>query len=69
MGNLGGHTALVTGSTRGIGKAIALRLARDGASIGVVGQKSRGDDVVQQIQALGADALFVQADISQKMLN
>ncbi len=67
MGNLSGHTALVTGSTRGIGKAIALRLARDGASIGVVGQKSRGDDVVQQIQALGADALFVQADISQSL--
>ena len=52
MGNLGGHTALVTGSTRGIGKAIALRLARDGASIGIVGLRSRGEEVVAQIDGL-----------------
>ena len=65
MGSLSGHTALVTGSTRGIGKAISLRLARDGASIGIVGQKSSGDEVVRQIQALGAEALSVQADISR----
>jgi 3-oxoacyl-[acyl-carrier protein] reductase len=65
VGNLKGHTALVTGSTRGIGKAIALRLARDGASIGIVGQKSSGDEVVRQVQALGVEVLFVQADISR----
>jgi len=65
MGKLDGHTALVTGSTRGIGRAIALRLARDGASIGIVGKKNRGDEVAQQIQALGAKAVFVQADISR----
>jgi 3-oxoacyl-[acyl-carrier protein] reductase len=65
MGNLGGLTALVTGSTRGIGKAIALRLARDGASIGVVGLRSGGEEAVAQIQALGVRALFIQADISQ----
>lgn len=67
MGKLTGHTALVTGSTRGTGKAIALRFARDGASIGVVGLRSRGEEVVDQIQALGARALFVQADISHSM--
>lgn len=64
MGKLTGHTALVTGSTRGTGKAIALRFAREGASIGVVGLRSRGEEVVDEIQALGARALFVQADIS-----
>jgi 3-oxoacyl-[acyl-carrier protein] reductase len=65
MGKLDGHTALVTGSTRGIGRAIALRLARDGACIGVVGQKSSGADVVGQIQSLGVKAVSVQADISR----
>lgn len=64
MGNLSGHTAVVTGSTRGIGKAIALRLARDGASIGIVGRQSDGHDVVEQIQSLGTRAVGCRADVS-----
>jgi NAD(P)-dependent dehydrogenase (short-subunit alcohol dehydrogenase family) len=59
------HTALVTGSTRGIGRAIALRLAREGAAVGVVGRKSDGKNVVAEIERLGVSAVFVRADVSE----
>lgn len=59
------HTALVTGSTRGIGRAIALRLARDGVGVGVVGRKSDGSAVVTEIEHLGIPAVYIRADISE----
>jgi NAD(P)-dependent dehydrogenase (short-subunit alcohol dehydrogenase family) len=65
MKNTHVHTALVTGSTRGIGRAIALRLAREGAAVGVVGLQSDGGPVVAEIEGLGVPAVFVRADVSE----
>ncbi|HTQ04916.1 MAG TPA: NAD(P)-dependent oxidoreductase [Polyangiaceae bacterium] len=69
--SLAGKTLFITGATRGIGKAIALRAARDGASIAVVGKtdaphpKLRGTvhDSVREIEAAGGRAIDCVADI------
>ena len=62
--NLVGQTALVTGATSGIGRAIALRLARDGAEVVVHGRDAeRGKNVVDSISAEGGRGRFVAADV------
>jgi NAD(P)-dependent dehydrogenase (short-subunit alcohol dehydrogenase family) len=61
---LSGRTALVTGSTGGLGVAIAKALAGSGAFVVVSGRdKSRGDTVVANIRSVGGDAVFVAADL------
>lgn len=65
---LDGKVAIVTGASRGIGKAIAERFASDGASV-VVNYKGNADlaaGVVDGIQASAGTALAVQADVSQR---
>src|SRR5260370_22487646 len=58
-------TALVTGATSGLGKEIALRLARDDLQVVVVGRDAaRGAAVVEQIEAAGGQARFITADLS-----
>ncbi|MBU3217566.1 3-oxoacyl-[acyl-carrier-protein] reductase [Clostridium estertheticum] len=63
---LKGKTAVVTGASRGIGRAIALKLAKDGANV-VVNYRNSVDavqKVVKEIEALGVKVLAIQADIS-----
>jgi len=58
--------ALVTGSSRGIGSEIALRLARDGFKeiVNCSGNTEPADQVAKQIGAAGGDALVIKADVS-----
>ncbi len=63
--SLDGKTALVTGASRGIGRAIALALARDGANV-ALNFRERADaaeEAVAAIRALGRQAVTVQADV------
>lgn len=64
MTRLDGRTALVTGGTGGIGRAIATTLAAAGASVIVTGRDAaRGGEVVDRIRTDGGKAEFVRADL------
>jgi 3-oxoacyl-[acyl-carrier protein] reductase len=67
MGNLTGQVAVVTGASRGIGRAIALDLAREGAKVVVnyASSSAAADTLVQDIEALGREAIALQANIAE----
>jgi len=60
--------AIVTGSSRGMGRTMALGLAREGASVVVVSHRhpEKGQEVAREVEKLGGQALHVQADVSDK---
>src|SRR5437016_14679025 len=62
---LKGRTALVTGGSRGIGRAIALALGEEGADVAVNYVSSEGParDVVENIKKMGRPAILAQADL------
>lgn len=63
---LEGKKALVTGASRGIGREVALELARQGADVAVnfAGSEAKAKEVVEEIKALGRKAFSVQCDVA-----
>lgn len=70
MGKLKGKTAIVTGATRGMGRAAAELFAREGARVVVNGRDEKlGNTVVENISQNGGNAIFVKADIRSQEAN
>jgi enoyl-[acyl-carrier protein] reductase III len=63
---LEGKNVLITGSSRGIGRGIALKLAKDGARVAInyVENEAAARDTLAQVQAAGSDGFIIQADVS-----
>jgi 3-oxoacyl-[acyl-carrier protein] reductase len=66
--SLNGHIALVTGSSAGLGKAIALRLANSGAKVAINyhNRVSQAESTLAELQDLGCTAILVRGDVTQE---
>lgn len=64
--DLTGKIAIVTGAGRGLGKGIALGLAKAGANVALVTHRTPAEDVKQEIEQLGRKAIVIQADVSDR---
>jgi NAD(P)-dependent dehydrogenase (short-subunit alcohol dehydrogenase family) len=70
MGKLQGKNALVTGGSRGIGEAVVVRMAEEGANVAInftsEGSRVLAENVKKRVEDLGVRALTVQADVGNK---
>jgi glucose 1-dehydrogenase len=67
MGRLSGHTAIITGSSSGIGKSIAERLGSEGANVVIDhrDQPEGAEDTLRRVEAAGGKGAVVQGDVSK----
>lgn len=68
MRSLEGRNVLVTGASLGIGRAVAIELARQGANVGINFRShvDQAQEVAREVEALGRKALLLQADVSDQ---
>jgi 3-oxoacyl-[acyl-carrier protein] reductase len=68
MSSLTGKVAIVTASSRGIGRSIAQRLGKDGAAVAVnyVASPEKAEAVVKEIEAHGGRAIAIQGNVANK---
>ena len=66
MGSMSGKTAVVTGGSRGIGRAICLELARRGANVvfSYAGNTAAADKTLEELKALGVEARAIQGNVA-----
>ena len=62
--SLNNKVALVTGGTSGIGKMMALALARAGAFVWIVSTRDNADETIKEVEALGSQAAFFRVDVT-----
>ena len=67
---LDGKVALVTGASRGIGRAIALTLAKAGADVAInfAGNVAAAEEVAKEITAMGRKAILVQGSVAETVV-
>ncbi len=69
MGELSGKVVAITGASQGIGEAIAIRLANDGANIGVCDiNEKMGQKVMQKVIEKGKESIFVKVDVTDSQM-
>src|SRR4051812_39299668 len=62
-GRFAGKIAVVSGAAQGIGRSVALRMAREGGKLALVDRSSLVEEVRQEAEAAGAEALAITADL------
>src|SRR5579871_3416168 len=64
---LSGKVTVVTGASVGLGRAVAARFAREGASVVAADvNEAKGEDLVAELKSAGLDAMFVRTDVAQE---